>query len=83
VKYTITLNGRAKRDLKGLTTAIAERIIAVLQEMEDNPLCVDHKKLKGSEAHRIRVGDHRIIYGVDHNSRTIRVVGIKDRKDAY
>ena len=83
MKYTITLNGAAKHDIEGLTAEVQAKIIHVLREMEQNPFCGDHKKFQGSEAHRIRVGSHRIIHGVNQKSKTIQVVGIKDRRDAY
>lgn len=32
---------------------------------------------------RLRVGDFRIVYRVDHNLKKVLIVGIKHRKDVY
>ena len=41
-------------------------------------------KLAGGEAwYRVRVGDYRIIYGVDTRARQITVHYIRHRRDVY
>ena len=52
--------------------------------MADDPTPSHSVKLAGAEAlYRIRVGDYRVIYGVDHPSKQIVIHYIRHRKDAY
>lgn len=42
------------------------------------------KKLKGfDDLWRVRVGDHRVIYGIDDGVLTVHVLEVVGRKDAY
>ncbi len=47
------------------------------------PYGTDIKKLKGSEWFRMRVGDYRIIYGIDSGIKVITVENIDNRGDVY
>ena len=41
-------------------------------------------KLSGTDdLYRIRVGDYRVIYGVDHNLKLIVIHYIRHRRDVY
>jgi mRNA interferase RelE/StbE len=41
------------------------------------------QKLKETDYFRIRVGDYRIIYGVDDNRKEVKVLSIAHRRDVY
>ena len=60
------------------------RVLQRLQEAIDGlPMLGDIKKLKGSNDYRIRIGDMRIIFAMDHTERTVYVKTIDNRKDIY
>ena len=46
-------------------------------------LSIKYKKLRGYPFYRIRVGDYRVIYSVDENSKTVYVVRIGKRDEVY
>jgi len=54
--------------------------IALLAE---NPRPPNAKKLKGRDAFRVRVGDHRVIYTIEDDILLIVVVTLGHRRDVY
>jgi mRNA interferase RelE/StbE len=73
----------AERQLKHLREGVQRRIIAELDLLADASPRVDFRKLEGGNEYRLRVGDYRVIYGVDKANKTFVVSKIADRKDAY
>jgi mRNA interferase RelE/StbE len=55
---------------------------AILSLAEDSrpPGCV---RLKGREEWRIRVGDYRIVYGIDDEQRVVEILNVAHRRDVY
>jgi len=39
--------------------------------------------MTAEEGHRIRIGDHRVLYRIDEDSKRVYIYRIKHRKDAY
>jgi mRNA interferase RelE/StbE len=55
-----------------------------MEALADDPTPRGSAKLAGAEAlYRIRVGDYRVIFGVNHASRQVIIHYIRHRKDAY
>ncbi len=44
---------------------------------------MQYKKLRGYPLYRIRVGDYRIIYSVDEDSKTVYIIRIGHRENVY
>ncbi|MBI4311336.1 MAG: type II toxin-antitoxin system RelE/ParE family toxin [Chloroflexi bacterium] len=40
-------------------------------------------KLRGRDEYRIRIGDYRVLFLVDDQSRTVTIVAVVNRRDAY
>ena len=81
--YRLELTSQAQRQLDKLSVADLERIVAVIQELRDNPRASGAKKLRGP-IHRIRVGDWRIVYAVFEKDNLIVAGKIARRsKDTY
>lgn len=73
------LSKLAKKNRKD-TQAIYEAIY----DLEQNPFPPGLETIRGADAlYRIRVGNFRIIYGVDGGTVTVGVVRVGDRKDVY
>ena len=83
MSYRVELVKQAQKDLRGLSGGNLERVASALEDMKENPCGGDHKKLKGSEIHRTRVGNYRILFSLDSSARQVLVRRIVDRKDAY
>jgi mRNA interferase RelE/StbE len=82
--YEILLEKQAEKDLKKLPNDVFQRIIPVIRGLSQNPRPVGCLKLKNSlQDYRIRVGDYRIIYEIDDNNQTVKVMKIRHRRESY
>ena len=83
--YLLTLTDEAENDLKRLDSAIAKRIVKKLRWLAANAEIHPHKALTGkwSGFYRLRVGDYRVIYALDHEGRVITVIVIGHRSNIY
>ena len=79
--YEIEWKENAIKDLKKLEISISNRIYKKVDELIENPLSKDIKKLKGMNAFRLRVGDYRIIFEIEKD--IICVLKVGHRKDVY
>jgi mRNA interferase RelE/StbE len=82
--YAVELSRAVEGELERLPAKVLRRIVASIDSLENNPRPRGAIKLKGSEASfRIRVGQYRVIYTVDDDSRMVNVTRVRHRKDAY
>jgi mRNA interferase RelE/StbE len=82
--YQVVLSNTAKKDLSKLPTQVVNKIIPVLEALQNNPRPNGCKKLKGfKDLWRVRIGNYRIIYSIDDVILLIDVREIGDRKDIY
>ena len=84
-RYSIRVTARAERDLQRLPEKIAAACVEfIFGPLADNPQRVG-KPLRGELAglHSARRGDYRVIYGVVEDARTVEIVHIDRRSDAY
>ena len=58
---------------------IRDRILA----LESEPRPVGSLKLTNSDGYRVRSGDFRILYEIDDNLKTVKLLRIGHRKDIY
>jgi len=60
------------------------RILDKIESLAKAPRPRDSRKLRTQTAlWRIRIGDYRVLYGVDDAKRIIDIVAIRHRSDAY
>jgi mRNA interferase RelE/StbE len=87
VGYALLANPSAQRELDALPPRIAEGIRAVLRALADEPRSkrFDLKVLQGGSTRswRLRIGDYRVILGLDHERQEILVVRIGPRSTVY
>ncbi len=83
MSWRVEVQRFAEKELANLSSQARERIVEKLRAMTENPFPQGFKKLKGSDGYRIRVGDYRVLYRVDHATQIIRVGVIGHRKDVY
>jgi mRNA interferase RelE/StbE len=83
--YIVTLTDEAQDDLKRLDKTVARRIVKKLRWLGANAEIHPHAALTGpwSGFYRLRVGDYRVIYVLDHQERLIEGVVIEHRRDVY
>jgi mRNA interferase RelE/StbE len=84
VTYRIELTPAARRDLKKLPRDVLRRVDAHILALAENPHPPGAQKLQGDEGvFRVRIGDYRIIYRVEHHRLVILVIRIGHRREVY
>ena len=82
--YKVVLTPAAEREYRKLPDNIRARIRPALLELEAHPRPKGAKKLGGSKDRwRVRVGDYRIIYKINDDTKTVTVLRISHRREAY
>jgi len=82
--HEVYLEHAAEKDLKKLPGEIFQRIITHIKSLAETPRPSGCRKITGTKNDwRIRVGDYRIIYEVDDNVRVVKVMRVRDRREAY
>jgi len=82
--YRLSIANAVKQDVRNIERAALDRILQKIRSLAEDPFPSGCRKLKGSSSsYRVRVGDYRIIYEVDSETRTVTVFHVRHRKDAY
>lgn len=81
--YKVEITSSAKTEIKKLDKKAVKRIVEKLESLANDPYPDGCKKLRSDLGYRIRVGDYRIIYDIDHANSVVKVSRIRHRKDAY
>jgi mRNA interferase RelE/StbE len=59
-------------------------VIRAIRALATNPRPRGCRKIVGSVADwRVRVGEYRIVYEIDDARRTVRIMYVRHRRDAY
>jgi mRNA interferase RelE/StbE len=83
--WSVEVLDAALRQLERIDPPVADRITGKLAWLADHAADVDHVPLRGDLAgfYKLRVGDWRVIYEVDPARRTLVVLAVKHRREAY
>ena len=82
--FAVVLARSARRELEALLPPILGRVIAGLDTLARDPRPRGARKLRGPENFwSMRVGDYRIVYGIDDRAHVVDVVRIRHRRDVY
>ena len=81
--YEVRLKASAEKELDRLPAQVTKRVIKALLSLESQPRRRGCKKLQGTDACRLRVGDYRVLYLIDDKAQAVEVVTVAHRKDAY
>jgi len=80
MNWTVAVDPAARKQLKRIPKADAERIRAVAREFVVNPYAGDIRKMEGEEdVWRRRVGAYRILYEVRAKAGLIYVLDVRRR----
>jgi len=83
-EYAIEFARSARRELEKLPRRLIDRILPKIESLSVNPRPNGCRKIEGAEnLWRIRVGDYRVIYGIDDVRRVVDIVVVRHRTDAY
>ena len=83
MSYQIKYERAATKALKSLSNTDAKRVLAAIESLTDNPRPIQSKKLQGSDYHRIRIGDYRVVYEIRDAVLVVVVVRVGNRREVY
>lgn len=82
--YRLLLPNRARKDLDRLMGASWERVRDAVLGLRDDPRPEGCKKLRGGpHALRLRIRDYRVAYDLDDDAKTVTLLRIRHRREAY
>jgi mRNA interferase RelE/StbE len=85
--FDIVISNRARKSLRRLPQHYVRRAIRAFEALKQNPAPVpdyEVKKLRGlRDTYRIRIGDIRIEYEVEWESKRINILAVEFRSRAY
>ena len=82
--FRIEIARPARRYLERLDAPTQRRIVTAIDELSQNPLEGDVRRLHGEpNLYRRRVGDLRILFRLEISERVIRIEAIRPRGEAY
>ena len=86
MSFRLLYEKRFSDDLRKLQTQDKALVRKKLEWLKDNVIEAKHTRLKGQEfkgVYRLRITNWRVFYRLDFKQKTIYVLSIKDRKEAY
>jgi mRNA interferase RelE/StbE len=83
MSYTVQIKSEVKKSLLSLERNLRRGISRRINELSGNPRPSGCKKLKGSDAYRIRVGDYRVVYEIRDDVLIVLVVRVAHRREVY
>jgi mRNA interferase RelE/StbE len=82
--YKVVPKPSVEKDLRSLPKSTIVRVIKQIDELANEPFPRQAVKLQGGEElYRIRVGDYRVIYGVDRAAKLIIIHHVRHRREVY
>jgi len=84
VPYTVEITRSAEREMGQLPESVHRRVTERILGLETNPRPPGSRKLRGGEdEYRLRVGDYRVLYGVNDPAQHVVVYSVAHRREAY
>lgn len=89
MSYRTRFTPAAQRDLRKIPLADARKILVRLADLQqamdaEDTEAFDIKALRGTPgAYRLRVGDYRVVYTVDHGELIVWVLAAGNRREVY
>lgn len=81
--YSVVFKKSVGKDFEGVPIADARKIMRRIAALADDPRGPGCEKLAAQDKYRVRQGDWRILYSIRDESRTVCVVKIRHRREAY
>lgn len=83
MKWRIVFARTAERELTRLSNDAQLRVGSAIRSLEGDPISASTKRLKGRREFRLRIGDYRVLYRLEHQNRVLTIVAIGHRRDVY
>lgn len=82
-RYELRFRASVTRDLRGLSKADVRRIVALIDQLRNDPRPPGSKKLSAQEGYRVRQGIYRIVYSICDRTLEVEVVKVGHRREVY
>jgi mRNA interferase RelE/StbE len=82
-QYRVIIRKSVAKEMRGIPKKDAQRIVAVIKSLADDPRPSGARKLSGQERYRLRQGNYRILYEIADDRLIVCVVRVGDRRDVY
>ncbi|HEY4283869.1 MAG TPA: type II toxin-antitoxin system RelE/ParE family toxin [Chthoniobacterales bacterium] len=73
----------AEKELARLSGDIKIRVARAIRSLEEKPVPPNATRLKARSEFRIRVGDYRVLYTLDHAAHALTISAIGHRREVY
>jgi mRNA interferase RelE/StbE len=84
VSYEVQWKHSAEHDLHKIDRKQIHKIVKAVEDLAENPFPPKSRKIRGAESlYRIRIGDYRVIYQVDTETRIVIIYYVRHRKEVY
>jgi mRNA interferase RelE/StbE len=82
--YSITFARSARKELESLNATQVQRIFPKIETLAKEPRPRGCRKQRGEKnLWRIRVGEYRVIYGINDDEKVVDIIGVRHRSAAY
>ena len=82
--YNIAFKPSVAKDVRAIPKALAAQVMKRIENLRSDPLPRQSIKLSGAEhLYRLRVGDYRVVYGIDRQANQIIIHYVRHRRDVY
>lgn len=80
--YEIVFSQSASQTFSTLTDDMRKRVVSVLERISVRPYSFV-RRLRGSEAYRLRIGKYRLIMDIEEKTKMIEILVIGHRDSIY
>jgi len=82
-EWTLRIMAIAEKRISRIPNPEKKRILIAIDRLRYNPFAHDIIPLSGRREHRLRVGGWRVLLLIDEKARSVTVLSINARGDAY
>jgi mRNA interferase RelE/StbE len=79
--WTVKYHRDIEKEIRKLPKKFILRVLTAIESLAENPRPRGSQKIEGHDLWKIRVGDYRILYQIDHNQRIINTYRVGHRRD--
>lgn len=83
MKWRIVFARTAEKELAKLSDENKLRVGRAIRALTENPIPPASKRLKGQREFRLRVGDYRVLYILEHGRGILTIVAVGHRSEVY
>jgi mRNA interferase RelE/StbE len=82
--FAVAFIRSARKELESIDFRMRARILSAIEKLAKDPMPAGCKKLRDSANRwRIRIGDFRVVYSYNPQTKLIEIIAVRHRSDAY